>query len=313
MRIGIFAVFSLAGFLSLTVQAQTSDLIGTVGQYGFETGSRGAVINRQIADQLYQQALRDEQEARKTFPPNVGLLFKALQETKDAKAADDQAREFARAALHASNSGSKSGEFVNSRYGMIDESKLRELSTTSSPYMSQVEKTLGQYGMKLSADKTSLQTPFGKFSVNPDDSALMKVAMGVAGKLGLSSDAAAEGLLQARAARDSIAQRTVAAIDRDLKGRVPAAEEVERSRSESENSPLQGRGPLPVAEASQAANPAPTLEDQELSILERRRLMGLEIGIEGDLTPIGRPSQDIFKMINSRYQSINSRGQFLPR
>lgn len=72
MRIGIFAVFSLAGFLSLTVQAQTSDLIGTVGQYGFETGSRGAVINRQIADQLYQQALRDEQEARKTFPPNVG-------------------------------------------------------------------------------------------------------------------------------------------------------------------------------------------------------------------------------------------------
>lgn len=311
-----------AGFWMITVQAQTADIIGTAGRYGYETGTKGAVGNRQIADQLYKQALADEAAAWRTFPPNASLLSKALQQSKDAKLADDQAKEFARAALHGANTGAQSGEFSNSRYGMISESQLKDLATTNSPYMKQVESKLGSYGMKLSSDQMSLQTPFGKFSVDMNGSAFEKLLGSVATKLGYSAADVTKGLRAAEAARDGIARKTVAAIEREGPtpaggaGSLPEAEKNLPGRAlasvQSEDGAIGSTGgSAMVKDFEEAERPQKSWDEIQMEIMEKRKALGRAIGLQAESDPLGRKNQDIFQMIHVRYQSLRTKGVFI--
>ncbi len=300
--------------------ADTADVIGAAGRLGYETGTKGAVTNRRVADQLYQQALADEKQAWKSFPPNVGLLAKALQESKDAKAADDQAKEHARAALHSSNTGAHSGDFINQRYGMVEESKLKELSNTSSPYMPQVEKALGGYGLKLSSDKMHLQTPFGKFSVNPDDSALLKMASAMATKLGYSAADVAKGQQEAIKARDAIARQAVAGLEKEAQPKAGAAADGGRNvaseegkfpgNKKDEDKAIGAKAGAEAVKNFESASTVKPLSEAEQEVLDKRKALGKELGMGDDVDPLGRKTQDIFQMIHTRYQSLNSQGIF---
>lgn len=312
-------------FLSLILQtsAQTADIINRAGELGYETGTRGAVANRRVADELYRQALENERKAWQSTPPNVSLLAKALQQSKDAKAADDQAKEMARAALHASNTGSKSGDFINSRYGMISESKLKELSSTNSPYQSRVEQTLGGYGLKLSADKMILQTPFGKFSVNAEDSTLLRTASSIAKSLGYNPGDVAKGQKDAIAARDAVAQKTVAEVDKELASRgkgqdaessrqlagVPSASSEADGKNDKVIGSQAGAQPVKNFDGSTTTPVTKTLTEAEQEVLRKRKAMGRELGLN-EIDALGRSTQDIFQMIHSRYQRLDSEGVF---
>lgn len=307
--------------LFLTAFAQTADIIGRAGDLGYETGTRGAVANRRVADELYRQALENERRAWQSTPPNVSLLSQALQQSKDAKAADDQAKEMARAALHAANTGSKSGDFINSRYGMISEAKLKELSNTNSPYQSKVEKTLGGYGLKLSADKMVLQTPFGKFAVNAEDSTLLRAASSVAKSLGYNPTDVAKGQRDAIAARDAVAKKTVTEVDRELAERggqrqlasVPVATASEASSTAVQSDPLIGSqaGAQAVKnfDGSTTAAVSKTLNEAEQDVLQQRKAMSRALGLD-EIDALGRSTQDIFQMIHSRYQRLEAQGSF---
>ncbi len=302
-----------------SADVEAADVIGAAGRLGYETGTKGAVTNRQVADQLYKQALADEKAAWKSFPPNVGLLSKAMQESKDAKSADDQAKEHARAALHSANTGAHSGDFVNQRYGMVSESKLQELSNGSSPYRAQVEKTLGGYGLKLNGDKMILQSPFGKFSVALEDSTLLKVATSVATKLGYSAADVAKGQQDAIKARDAIAQKAMEALEKDGKSK-GGAEPAGRNIASVEGSGLPAEKDVSGGKAigSQAGaeavktfdNGIKPLSEAEQEVFDKRKALGKELGLGEGVDPLGRKTQDIFQMIHTRYQSLNSQGIF---
>lgn len=292
--------------------AGTSDVIGTAGEMGAKAGN-AAIANRELSNQLYKSSLANEKAAWASTIPNVGLLVKALQQSKDAKAADDQAKEFARSALHASNTGAHSGDFVGSRYGMADESKLKELSSTSSPYMPQVEKSLGGYGMKLSADKMSLQTPMGNFALN-DDSWLGR-ATGMLKKLGLPTGGLEAAQADAIRERDAMAKKIMAAIDAGGGKREPASASV-AATAEDLNKAINAKDePVKTAaqEAAPAAAPVTDWNAAEQALLANRKAMGREMGMESATDPLGRSTQDIFHMINIRYQSLNSEGVFLQK
>ncbi|MGE4132658.1 MAG: hypothetical protein AB7F86_13525 [Bdellovibrionales bacterium] len=302
-----------------------SDLIGTSGEYGYETGTKGAVTNRELADQLYKAALENEKAAWSSFPPNVALLSKALQQSKDAKLADDQAKEFARAALHGAQSGSQSGDFVNDRYGIVSEKQLKALATTSSPYMPQVEKTLGGYGMKLSDDKMSIKTPFGNFAINGEDSKLVGAMRGAAKALGYSPSDVDKGVKAALGERDALAKklsekagRTVASGDEKASGGKggngtsggTADSEAPANSSDNSDSPHATESRL--IDESLNAPPKPNYDAlEEENKAERKRLAG-QMGLDLNTDPIGRPDQNIFQMIYLRYQSKVSSGELTP-
>jgi len=314
-------VFLILSLIIPAASAQTADVIGTAGELGYETGTRGAVANRRVADELYKQALENERRAWQSTPPNVSLLAKALQQSKDAKAADDQAKEMARAALHASHTGAKSGDFINQRYGMVPESKLKELSSTNSPYQSQVEKTLGGYGLKLSADKMILQTPFGKFSTSAEDSSLLKAASAVAKSLGYNAADVEKGQKDAIAARDGVAKKTVSEVDKELAARGKNKSADGRSLA---SIPGAAAGPEAGTDAKvigaeagakavksfEGASPVTkTLSEAEQEVLRKRKAMGRELGFD-EVDTLGRSTQDIFHMIHTRYQSLDTQGVF---
>lgn len=317
MRISRSPYLTAILFTMTTVQAQTADIIGTAGRYGYETGTKGAVANRQVADQLYKQALADEAAAWRTFPPNVALLSKALQHSKDAKLADDQAKEFARAALHGARTGAQAGEFSNSRYGIVDESKLKELSTTNSPYMKQVEKKLGSYGMKLSDDQMSLSTPFGKFSIDMTGSAFEKLLGSVATKLGYSAADVSKGLRAATSARDGIAQQAMAAVEnfapeKKSPGQLEPPSGRKLASVNAEESVIGSTaGSATVKDFEAEKREGKSWDDIQLEILQKRQAMGKTIGMRAESDPLGRKSQDIFQMIHVRYQSLRTKGAFI--
>jgi hypothetical protein len=322
----VVLVFVMAG-----AYGQTSNLIGNIGDFGRESGSRGAEVNRQLADQLYQQALANERAAWSGKTPNVSLLSKALQQSKDAKAADDQAKEFARAALHASNSGAHSGDFINSRYGMTDESRLKELSSTSSPYMPQAENTLGGYGLKLSADKMSLQTPFGKFSVNTDNSTLLKMAGSIAAKMGYKAADVETGQKEAIQEREALAQKIAQAVDQQLNVQKANAEEAAatgrqlaslkpadpnvsgNAGADRDSGVIGSEAGAPAVKNFEMSAADPDWNATEKALLANRKAMGREMGMESAADPLGRKTQDIFRMIHLRYQSLHSEGAFLTK
>jgi hypothetical protein len=311
-------------------QTNATNLTGVIGDYGSETGTRGAVTNRRIADQLYKQSLEDERNAWKSFPPNVSLLSRALANSKDAKTADDQAKEFARAALHGLNSGSHSGKFDAAAHGMVSQEQLKDLATKSSPLRPQVEQTLNSYsGMKLDADKMVLKTPFGDISVDVSRETMLTAMKGAALALGYNPEDVQRGVEDAARLRDAIAAKAAKEVDAEMQ----AAKKLAADTNKAGDGP--GTAAAAVADAQQAGDgseaqndgsrdPAAAIAgidkdgvdwDAKQREFQRnqeaiRRQLGMTVqSSNGD--PIGTKDQDLFQMVHRKYQNMRGEGVFI--
>jgi hypothetical protein len=297
-----------------------SDLIGTSGTYTRETGTRGAVANREIANQLYKQALADEKAAWSSFPPNVSLLAKALNESKEGKLADDQAKEFARAAMHGINSGGRSGDFKLQDYGVISEKELNDLANGSSPYRGAVESKLGGYGMKLSADKMSIQTPMGTLPINMAMDKLEGGLRKIAASMGYNPDDVSNGLRAAVAARDGIANRVMADVNAKMGqpsggGTGAATDPANLAGNEEDANKGEASKDLQGVEGALAGGEGGFVQDDasRQAELQRNRDAFLRKMGEMDpesLGPLHGPGDDLFRVVHIKYQSLRSEGVF---
>jgi hypothetical protein len=299
-----------------------ADIIGTAGQFNTEAGSRGAVANRQMADQLYQQSLKDEAAAWKGVIPDVGLLSKALHESKEAKAADDQAKEFARAALKANATGAASGDFQSSRYGgTLSETQLRDLATKSSPYESAVQGKLGGYGMKLDADRMSLTTPLGKFPIGMSTDELERTLVGVAKNFGFGGESVSKGIQDAIKTREAIAAKTMAAVDAQLAksggaDRGPASDGGKAPGTAGTAAEAKNEASATAAEAAAQSSNEPgisELEKRRRALAENKNAIKRQMGMlaNENTDPLGGPDQDIFQMVHMKYESLKAEDIFL--
>lgn len=288
-----------------------ADVIGTTGEFA-KQNSNGAVASRRTADDLYQQALNNERAAWSKFPPNVALLSKALTQSKEAKAADDQAKEFARAAQHAIDTGRKSGDFNLKYYGVASEETITKLATTNSPLQPQAESTLGGYGMKLEADKMSIKTPFGNLPLNMSISALDKGLGAIAVSLGYSASDVSKGIQEGVASRDAIAAKHMASVNANLGGGfataapagLPMPEEKPIAAAVPESKPAEAGAPVVANATDEAGRRQEELLRNRDKFLEK---MGMEIEHKD---PIHGPQTDLFKVVHMRYQSLRSEGEF---
>lgn len=315
-------------FSQLVFAQSATNLTGVIGDYGTETGTRGAVTNRKIADELYRQSLQDERNAWKSFPPNVSLLSRALANSKDAKAADDQAKEFARAALHGVSSGSQSGKFDAAAHGIVSQQELKNLSEKSSPLRPQVESALNSYsGMKLDADKMVLKTPFGDISVDVDRETMTKVMKGAAIALGYSADDVQRGVDDAARLRDEIAQKAMKEVDAQISA----------AKKNAEENGSAGAGPNSAVAAAQDAQLGEGVNEErrdpasagliagtdkngvDWDAKQReflanqnqiRRQMGMKVQSAGT-NALGSKDQNLFQMVHEKYQSIRATGVFI--
>lgn len=296
----------------------TADVIGQAAESARQN-SQAAQINRHLADQLYKQALQDHDKAWSSFPPNVGLLSKALQESKDAKAADDQAKEFARGAMHSIHTGGNSGDFNLQKYGVLSEQKLSDLANRSSPYMPAAEKTLGKYGMQLTPDKMSIKTPLGTLPLDMSMNVLEKGLRGIASKLGYNPEDVTSGLRAGEKARDAMAAKLMNNIENGSAARTAVEGPVGIGPRQLEPSGADAKReerPLAMSGEPTESNPA----DQSVAggesrqeELQRKREAFLErmgLGLAG-AEPLGASQQDIFKMIHLRYQALRTEGKFI--
>lgn len=294
-----------------------ADVIGTAGDFS-RSNSQGAVANRAIADKLYKQALSDHDRAWSSFPPNVGLLSKSLQMSKDAKAADDQAKEFARGAMHGVHTGGNSGDFELKKFGIASAKELDNLANGSSPYMPAAEKTLGKYGMKLSSDKMSIKTPLGTLPLDMSITALEKGLRGVASGLGYNPDDVSRGLAAAVKERDGIAAQAMAAMNKGAGA--GAASSASNGSIGLPNGGKEVTAPVAANTAtaaapgagdnsSQAQGPINEIDKRQEELQRNRAQFLKSMGVQsGD--PLGASHQDIFKMVHLRYQSMRSEGEF---
>jgi hypothetical protein len=309
------ALFGSAGAFAV------SDLIGTSGTYTRETGTRGAVANREIANQLYKQALADEKAAWSSFPPNVSLLSKALNESKEGKLADDQAKEFARAAMHGINSGGRSGDFKLQDYGVISEKELNDLANGSSPYRGAVESKLGGYGMKLSSDKMSIQTPIGTLPINMAMDKLEGGLRKIAASMGYNPDDVSSGLRAAVATRDGIAGRVMADVNSRMGqpsggGAGGAMDPASLAGNEGANAGEAGKDAQGAGEGGAAGNgEAGFVQDDASRQAELQRNRDAFLRKMGamdpeSLGPLHGPNDDLFRIVHVKYQSLRSEGVF---
>lgn len=297
----------------------TADVIGQAAESARQN-SQAAQANRNLADQLYRQALQDHDNAWSSFPPNVGLLSKALQESKDAKAADDQAKEFARGAMHSIHTGGNSGDFNLQKYGVLSEQQLSDLANKSSPYMPAAEKTLGKYGMELTPDKMSIKTPLGTLPLDMSMNVLEKGLRGIASKLGYNPDDVSSGLKAGERARDAMASKIMNQLGSSVSTRTAGGPGASVAPESSGAGFGEGkRDDKPVASANAAAEnsgegvPSGTSGDNRQEELQRNRKAFLEKMGVGILSadPLGASHQDIFKMVHLRYQALRSEGEFI--
>lgn len=311
----------LLALLLTFAHAQTSSLINVTGQFSQELGMRGAVQNREMADKLYKQALEDERNAWKSFPPNVSLLSKALTESKEAKQADDQAKEFARAALHGYNSAMKSGDVAQSKYKDVDPTKLKDLATNNSPYTSAVQDKLGGYGMKLDPDQMSVQTPMGKFPIGMGIDMYEKGLRNIASALGYSPDDITKGIQEATRTRDAFAKNLEKTSPGDSK-----APEAGRATAVAAGSGADKKMDLPKDVAPTAAVPVAAGNGADVDDLNARsgdarvnelarqrqaflKKMGLEARDDQDAR--ADRTANIFQVVHDRYQSLRAGGSFI--
>lgn len=320
--------------ISVNVFAESSistpDLTGVIGDYGFETGSRGAVVNRRLADQLYKQSLEDESNAWKSFPPNVSLLSRALANSKDGKTADDQAKEFARAALHGNVSGNQSGPFDAASHGIVSTDQLKDLATKNSPYQKAVEDKLNSYsGMKLDADKMVLKTPVGDFSVNISREAMLTGMRAFATLTGYNPDDVNKGVEDAARLRDQLAAQTMKQVDAEIAaakakaGKTDDQKQAANAQEDAAQSP-QGEatqeGKRDPATAGQKLDPAlevtGTNWDEKQKEFQAhqdaiKRSLGMQVQSAETTDPLGSPNQNLFQMVHEKYQSMRGEGVFL--
>lgn len=327
MRAGVGFFLSLVMVSGITPAVPAfaqSNMIGTTGQFADDIGMKGAAANRQMADQLYQQALANEKAAWSTFPPNVSLLSKALSQSKDGKKADDQAKEFARAALHGINSAQKSGDLKASQYSAVDEAKLRDLATNNSQYTGQVQNKLGGYGLKLDPDQMNLQTPMGKFPIGMADDQFEKTLRGVASMLGYDPGDVSKGLRDAIRSRDEMGKAISKKFDLNNSNRAlagptgaPPAGSGDGGRGLGDAAKAEEGASQAVSAAGNGANADDLNQNSAASQLDdyaKRRKAFLEsmgVSADGDATARADRNADIFVVVHLRYQSIRAAGEFI--
>lgn len=193
---------------SLAQTANSQGLIGSAGQFSRDIG-QAAASNRQVADQLLQQALADEKKALSTFPPSIGLLAKAGLSALDGMRADDQAKSFAQSTLHAINTGEHSGQFNAESFGARSPDQIRNLATTNSAYRGEVQSRLASWGIKMSENGSSFELPLGLGSVSTSIGyADVEKGMRTAARLlGYNPEEVSSGLQEAVRAREAIVAR----------------------------------------------------------------------------------------------------------
>lgn len=346
-----FLILAIALASGTTMAAETvkntGGAIGAGGDFAYQTGTRGALINRTATDDLYSTALKYEEQAWSSFPPNIKLLAKSFQMGRDANKTDEQSVEFSRAALKAMNSGVQSGTLDAKKYDLLDAKQLKNWATVQNPNVAVAKERFSRYekyGIKLGKDNT-LTTPAGDLNLKGDISSgtLMKIASA----LGYDPADVAAGLKEAEEERNRILQSATAKADQDLakKGLDPAASLAANGPGDkdreiaSNTAAVNGEAGAQAGLAGAAApnpalngtaldgtsgtDPASVEADGPATEMDAYRARGealaanveairRQMGANSQFAdPIGKPGQNIFGMIHDRYQTANRRGRFL--
>ena len=292
-----------------------SDIIGTAGQFAAQTGAKGAVANRKLADSLYKQSLADEKAAWSSGIPNVGLLSKALSESKDGKAADDQAKEFARGAIYGSQTGGTAGDYQAARYGALDQATLKDLANNSSPYAAAVQSKLGGYGMKLDPDKMVLNTPLGKFPIGMSADDLQKTLVSAAQSLGFKGDCITQGLADAVKTRDAMGKAAVAEAEREMAARKSGGDPADPTNAggtaDRASSPAAAVVEKAVITAPVGSQSGTDWDERQRSNEAHQDEIRRQLGLNKDVKPLGGADENIFERIHLRYRYLDERGEFL--
>ncbi|MGE3760290.1 MAG: hypothetical protein AB7H97_21170 [Pseudobdellovibrionaceae bacterium] len=314
-----FSFIFTAVLLSTNAYAEATGTADVIGQAGtsYDELSKASVKNRELANQLYRQALADEKAAWSSFPPNVGLLAKALNQSKEGKMADDQAKEFARGAMHSINSGGRSGDFKLNEYGSVPESQLKDLANGSSPYRGAVESKLGSYGMKLAEDKMSIKTPLGTLPINMAMDKLEGGLRKIASSMGYNPDDVSAGLRASEAYRNSIANRLAADLNshKGQAGSGAAGGAVNAAKLGSLDEGEGKKDPSGAAQGAGGAGEGVFVQDdasRQAELQRNREEFLRKMGQDPEsLGPLHGPNDDLFRIVHIKYQSLRGEGVFL--
>lgn len=323
---------SLFGLLQ-PLDSQGQGIIDASGRSIETVGSVGAVANRRAADNLFRNAINDERRAISKFPPNVGLLSKALVQTMSGIKADNQSRANGQAAIESLRVGDNSGIVdITKKYGNLSRGQIQHYANNSSPHLPQVEKTLAKYGMGISADRQSLTSPIGTIPLDMDSSSLSSLISKVVESKGLSSEGVQAGVQAGIESQNAIGRDVTeqAKAELDHLGSRKGSAESDGSKDENQKSPedgeAQGRANEEIAQEdqqeTQPSNDDGDGQDQkpyEQGSGDPRGPAGLTgepqmFSFEMNGGPIGvkgSSHQDIFEMISIRYQIHRSKGTFL--
>jgi hypothetical protein len=286
------------------------------GQSAESVTTIGAVANRKTSDALYQQALADEKAAWASFPPDAGLLSKALKEAQDGVKADDQSHSMAQEAIHSTETGTNSGHYNAADYNAMGVDDITKMATTSSSLWPQVSAKLKGYGMKLTEDKQLLQTPFGDFPTNAALDEMAAVLKNTAGKFGVSAATIDQGLAAAQANTDAISRKAtaeakakMAAIDRS---KAKAADKDKDGSEGSDKNDPDGKNKREVAGgkngAGMGAKGDVDWDERAREVNEFRERLQEEDGVE----PIWGKDDDIFKRMHEHYVALDKQNVFIP-
>lgn len=297
-------------------QILTSGLNQIAGQYANSTTTVGAVANRSTANQLYQQSLADEKAAWSSFPPNVGLLSKALKEAQDGVKADDQSHSMAQEALHSNETGTNSGRFDLADYNAMGVDDIKKMANSSSPLWPQVASKLQGYGLSLTEDKQYMKTPFGTFPTNASPDQMASVLKQMAQKFGLSGDAVDKGIAAAQSTADTISkkafndaqQRANMKTAGQAKGSNTAASAADDSGNTGAKNQGQGRQTASeIAAPGSSASGDIDWDARARAVNAFRDKLQNEMGVE----PIWNKEDDIFKKVHEHYVMLDKQNVFL--
>jgi hypothetical protein len=292
-----------------SAQILTVGLNKLAGQSAESTTTIGAVANRKTADSLYQQSLADEKAAWSSFPPNVGLLSKALKEAQDGISADDQSHSMAQEAMHSTATGTNAGQYNASDYNAMGVDDISKMATSSSSLYPQVAAKLQSYGLKLSEDKQLMTTPFGNFPTNASAQQMADVIKQMANKFGLSGAGVDQGIAAAQQATQAISQKVMA----DVKAKMNTlnASKNGGTKDDSEAEDGKGKGNRELAgKAADVPNPDKNgidWDERARKVNAFRERMQEEEGVE----PIWSKNDDLFKKIHEHYVMLDKQKLFL--
>jgi hypothetical protein len=319
---GFALIFSLLSLAAVNARAQifNQGVVTTSGQYTGNTGTVGAVGNRNAANQIYQQSLADEAQGRATL--NIGLMSKSLTEAQQGIQADNQAHSFAQNSLGGVDSGGNSGNLDLSKFNSIGVSDMKDLATTSSPMYPSVASKLASYGMNFSEDKQYMQTPTGTYPVGSDPSQIAAAIKSFAASKGLDTSQVDAGVKAGLEAAANITQQALADAAAKLQGGASSAGHIADGSGANDGkggaaggaTDADGKDKAARQMASAASGLTGNLDDKgvnwgarELSEQEYREKLLKELGHD----PIGLSSQNIFDLIHARYEVLKTREVFI--